>query len=228
MADADRRQILKSSFDPKKMLELSKEEARRHLLVEFFVPLAHNLFELSQNSAYAVLHIIPTKAGLLPLISMLRAKDYLHEVGIDHHLLCTDFGSLVATATQVRTFGKCLNTADLATATEYAFSECMPAGRATTVHDLPLVATIKNTGDDSCELHVLTKTKARVRSEAALKNQAMDRLSSMVVSATYRRTYNVFSGEWEDLCPVGEECARCKVVRASKSKANFYDDPEAR
>lgn len=222
----EKRLILKSAFSVDELLKLDPEQARKHFITQFFVPVAYNKWESMNGAAYALLHLAYVGDYYLPVISFVNVQNgFLGE--LPNPLMILGTGSLydaVDRQTQMRTFGRDLLIDEISKCLKHAFADSLPTEKTQFNDSCPLLASIKAKPNNKYELNVITKKRS---SNAGFLNQAVDRKTTAKRSTKYGRDYNILTGEWLNLCDAEDPCPSCVVIGGSKAKNNFYDDPGA-
>lgn len=223
----EKRRILRHTFSVDKMFDLSREDARRYFMVEFFPPFAYNAWE-THNSRYAILNICRSLSSkrFFPLVSLVN-------IGGNGSFMPAPIDAILTTEAwdqhgmYERTFGEKPNADKLSAALEKCFSDCFANKSPVRISECPLVASIIENFSESYKLNILTRCKDTVKRDGILTSQIASRDDALKFSHTYGRFYNSLNGEWEGLCPAGDLCDKCDILRKSKVGNNFYDDAGA-
>lgn len=227
----EKRRILRHEFDLDKMLGMKPDEARQYFLLEFFPPFAYNAWE-TRNARYAILHIGRSlfSGSYFPLVSLANIAGnggLLPPVPADAFRSDQEW-NWDSHGMYERTFGVQPDRKKLSAALERAFAECFMKPKPVSLNELPLVATIRDLGNESYKLNILVKSKYSAPREGVLGSQTLCREDAMKLSGTYGRFYNALTGEWTGLCgPEDGPCPQCEALKKSRAGKNFYDDAGA-
>lgn len=223
-----KRRILRSDFSTEKMLGLPPEKAREYFILNFFVPIAYNMFEdIGAPAMLMCLHIVRMDGFILPAITPLPWWDATKQVNALGTFVINTAPKNVDRYS--RAIPEKLTVESLSKVVAYAFSECMPdkevftERNCTLLGNNPLIATFKcvNYNLDKYDLNILVKLKTDVANDKALLHQAYDTFGFEVMAPDVKRLYNALTGKWIGLCQ-DDTCESCKSIRKSGRANNFY------
>jgi len=225
--------FLNADFSVEEMAAIENpEEKRKYFILRYFVPVAISQWQNSfTRNTWATLHIMksPDIDFYFPFISYCneqnkRLNQSTSSIWYDENQYVSEqFTSSVGAP----------NGRELSRQLQLAFNDCFDRDNINAHSKLsaPLIATIfREESSATCKLmlNIVVKTRATVRVDSALSNQAHARHSHdlLGVSEKYKRVYNKLTGEWLGICPENYDCADCATLRGSIAKDNAFDDKE--
>ena len=236
------RKILTSDFSAEEMLRKeTPQEARKYFISNYFAPLVYTTWsQVEQHQPLgnvAVLHILKVGGEYSPSVLFESTAEFKNKM-VTHSQNRMREAWFQARLAEV--FKHTSTPEKMSAALRFAFEECFPSNytETTTMGTAPLVASIERNRRQSdsaqsfdVKLNVLVKTRSSVRKETALLNQAVNKNSPdlLMISKKYKKMFNVFTGEWSDVCDRNEPsewCDQCTAIYNGPASNNAYNDPD--
>jgi len=201
------RMIVRTAFDPNLMLEMTPEDARKYLMLNYFVPLAHLMNENMRGTQFATMHIVIDSNGTNRCpISLSNIYDNNLEYVSSEEVIFAENN-----VNEHKAFGESISATDLSKALAHAFPGYPIKGNVRHWSYIPLVATIGFVGTAGARYTLNVLTKSWSRYNRGYLSQAPTRAQAFAMHDTYPRVFNTLTGEWVGKCE-DTDCATCKAI----------------